>query len=70
MATSFRITGFIALFIGAYLLIPKLADGAQAFTGSNVQLSNSDVAVEDSLNTDLEIPYFGEPKSQHGSGTR
>jgi hypothetical protein len=84
MTTSLRITSFIVFFIGAYLLIPKLVNGTQAFTSSNIRNSPSitklsevgdyqhpiSATAEDSLNSDSEIPYFGAPNSQHGSGTR
>jgi hypothetical protein len=84
MGNSLRITSFIVFFIGAYLVIPKFVDGAQAFTSSNIHNSPSIVTLsfvgssqslspeiaQDNLNSDSDIPYFGAPNSQRGTGTR
>jgi hypothetical protein len=84
MVTSFRITSLILFFISSYLLIPKLVDGAQAFTYVDIRNSQSLTkisnvvnaaspalkTIESDLNIDSEIPYFGEPNSRRGSGTR
>lgn len=78
MKSNFRITKFMIFCIGAYILIPKIADCTGIFsTGSanafGATSSNSLMArkVNSQNLKDMYIPpNYGGPDSRHGSGTR
>lgn len=83
MKSSLKIASLIIIFfIGAHLIIPKIADAAGK--SSNLTASGSSTTASKSLttdnpvdsqvwaesNSDYEPPNYGSPDSYHGSGTR
>jgi hypothetical protein len=84
MGTTLRMTSLIAFFIGATLIIPKVAGslgnrGVLSFdslgSSSSITLKADDSAKKhqnsrDDSSSDFEPLDYGSPDSQHGSGTR
>ena len=80
METSFKIACTIIFFIGASLIILKIADGTGRLSISAVDSVRASGSTSQTLkgmnlnaesNSDIyEPPNYGSPDSQHGSGTR
>lgn len=72
MISSLKLASAILFFVGAHLLVPKIADAAaklhQPVVITNISLSEAQVA-QDSKG-EYEPPNYGGPDSEHGSGTR
>lgn len=81
MSSSLKLASAILFFVGAHLLVPKIADAA-AKLNQPVVLTNSLVSVEvnepasstvkvaQDSKSEYEPPNYGGPDSDHGSGTR
>lgn len=78
MGNSLKIASAIVLFMGASLIIPKIAGAAGTLNhivseksddGEKNSLNEFKVNSKDSLNG-YEPPDFGHPQSAYGSGTR
>jgi hypothetical protein len=75
MGSTLRTISVIAFFIGATLIIPKVADslGDRSVLGRNSSISlKADYSAkkQQNSNSDFEPLDYGSPDSQYGSGTR
>lgn len=78
MKSNFRITKFMIFCIGAYLLIPKIADCTGIFSTASANSfgpTSSNTLIARKVNSqnlqDIYIPpNYGGPDSHNGSGTR
>lgn len=78
MKRNFRIAKFMIFCIGAYLLIPKIADCTGIFSSASANSfgpTSSNTLIARKVNSqnlqDIYIPpNYGGPDSHNGSGTR
>jgi hypothetical protein len=78
MLASLRITSAIIFFIGAHLILPRIADAAKYNYASRSNYSVikvnyrtiEPVALESTSSDEYQPPNYGGPDSEHGSGTR
>ncbi len=80
MGSTLRMISVIAFFIGATLIIPKVADslGDGSVFGLGSLVRNSSISLkadysakkQQNSNSDFEPSDYGSPDSQYGSGTR
>jgi hypothetical protein len=72
MLASLRITSAIIFFIGAHLVLPRIADAAKFnyATRSNYIIIKVDYRTTEPVHDEYQPPNYGGPDSEHGSGTR
>jgi hypothetical protein len=78
MLASLRITSAIIFFIGAHLILPRIADAAKfnyAAKSNNLIIkvdyrTTKPVQLESPSSDEYQPPNYGGPDSEHGSGTR
>ncbi|NJL65358.1 MAG: hypothetical protein HC903_30750 [Methylacidiphilales bacterium] len=78
MLASLRITSAIIFFVGAHLILPRIADAAKFnyASRSNYLVTEVDnlitkpVQPESPFSDEYQPPNYGGPDSEHGSGTR
>lgn len=82
MVTSLKLASALLFFVGAHVLVPRIADAAAIIlnqpvaaanrltnTELNKQTSNKVQLVQNSY-SEYEPPNYGGPDSEHASGTR
>jgi hypothetical protein len=81
MVSSLKLTSALLFFVGAHLLVPRIADAAAKLNqptcaaksstcvAFNKQTSRK-VQVVQNTEGEFEPPNYGGPDSEHGSGTR
>ncbi|RUT04700.1 hypothetical protein DSM106972_042690 [Dulcicalothrix desertica PCC 7102] len=81
MVTSLKLASALLFFVGAHVLVPRIADAAAmlnqpvaaANRSSNIELNNQNlnqVQVLQNSYSEYEPPNYGGPDSEHASGTR
>ncbi|BAZ09898.1 hypothetical protein NIES4071_17120 [Calothrix sp. NIES-4071] len=72
MINSLKLASAILFFVGAHLLVPKIADAAAKLNQPVViiDVSPSKAQVAQDSNSEYEPPNYGGPDSEHASGTR
>jgi hypothetical protein len=78
MLANLRITSAIIFFIGAHLILPRIADAAKfnyADRSNDIILkvdyrTTEPVQLESQQDDEYQPPNYGGPDSEHGSGTR
>ncbi|BDA72831.1 hypothetical protein RIVM261_011070 [Rivularia sp. IAM M-261] len=81
MVTSLKLASALLFFVGAHVLVPRIADAAAmlnqpvaaANRSSNIELNNQNlnqVQVLQNSHSEYEPPDYGGPDSEHASGTR
>jgi hypothetical protein len=78
MLASLRITSAIIFFIGAHLILPRIADAAKFnyaarsdYLAIEVNYRTTEpVQLEPPSSDEYQPPNYGGPDSEHGSGTR
>jgi hypothetical protein len=77
MLVTLRITCTIIFFIGAHLILPRIADAAKFNYASGNELgikvdyrTTEPIQLESQSSHEYQPPNYGGPDSEHGSGTR
>lgn len=81
MVTSLKLASALLFFVGAHILVPRIADAAAMLNQpvaaanrlTNIELDNqtsNEIKLVQNSHREYEPPNYGGPDSEHASGTR